>query len=83
MRNSCARSRARPGSRAALVPVPFGAWHLLARIAEVLPRPPVTRNQVELMEVDTVTTPGRPGLSDLGITPQPVEDVVRALVRVQ
>ena len=71
------------GIRTALVPVPFGAWHLLARVAEALPRPPVTRNQVELMEVDTITTPGRPGLNDLGITPQPVEDVVRALARVQ
>jgi uncharacterized protein YbjT (DUF2867 family) len=69
------------GLRTALIPVPFGAWHLLARVAEALPRPPVTRNQVELMEVDTVTTPGCPGLADLGITPKPVEDVVRVLTR--
>ena len=54
------------------VPFPFGAWHLLARIAENLPRPPVTRNQVELMEVDTVTSPQMPGLRELGIVPQPV-----------
>ena len=44
-----------------LVPFPFGAWHLLARVAEALPRPPVTRNQVELMEVDTVTSRRLPG----------------------
>ena len=56
-----------------LVPFPFGAWHVLARVAENLPRPPVTRNQVELMEVDTVTSPRMPGLRELGITPQPVE----------
>ena len=69
------------GLRATLVPFPFGGWHMLARVAEVMPHPPVTRNQVELMEVDTVTSPGRPGLHDLGIAPQPVEDVVRALAR--
>ena len=70
------------GLRPLLVPFPFGAWHLLARIAENLPRPPVTRNQVELMEVDTVTSPQMPGLRELGITPRPVKDTVRDLARV-
>jgi uncharacterized protein YbjT (DUF2867 family) len=67
------------GLRPRLVPFPFGAWHLLARVAEILPRPPVTRNQVELMEVDTVVSAGASGLADLGITPQPVEQAVRDL----
>jgi NADH dehydrogenase len=67
------------GLRARLLPLPFGAWHMLARVAEILPHPPVTRNQVELMEVDTVVSPGMPGLQDLGIAPQPVEDTVRAI----
>ncbi len=70
------------GLRPLLVPFPFGAWHLLARIAENLPRPPVTRNQVELMEVDTVTSPQMPGLRELGITPRPVKDTVRDLAHV-
>ena len=69
------------GLRPILVPFPFGGWHMLARAAEVLPHPPVTRNQVELMEVDTVTSPERPGLAELGITPKPVEDAVGALAR--
>jgi NADH dehydrogenase len=69
------------GLRPLLVPIPFGAWHLLARVAENLPRPPVTRNQVELMEVDTVTSLQMPGLHELGITPRPIEDTVRALAR--
>ncbi len=30
------------------------AWHVLAWFAEMLPSPPVTRNQVELMQVDNV-----------------------------
>ena len=62
------------GLRPVLVPFPFAAWHLLARVAEFLPRPPVTRNQVELMEVDTVASARMPGLRELGIAPQPVED---------
>jgi NADH dehydrogenase len=70
------------GLRPLLLPVPFGAWHLLARIAENLPSPPVTRNQVELMEVDTVATPSMPGLRGLGIAPKPVKDTVRDLAPV-
>jgi NADH dehydrogenase len=69
------------GLRPLLVPFPFGAWHVLARLAEALPHPPVTRNQVELMEVDTIASPQLPGLSDLGIVPQTVEDAVRDLTR--
>jgi uncharacterized protein YbjT (DUF2867 family) len=68
--------------RPVLVPFPFVAWHLLARAAEVLPRPPVTRNQVELMEVDTVTAAAMPGLRELGITPRPAADTVRDLTSV-
>ena len=49
-----------------LVPVPFGVWHTLAWVAEVLPGAPVTRNQVELMQVDTVASPSLPGFADLG-----------------
>jgi uncharacterized protein YbjT (DUF2867 family) len=68
------------GVRPVLVPFPFAAWHVLARAAEILPRPPVTRNQVELMEVDTVTSASMPGLRELGLTPRPVQDTVRDLV---
>lgn len=70
------------GLRPFLVPLPFGAWHVMARVAEHLPSPPITRNQVELMEVDTVATPSMPGLRGLGITPKPVKDTVRDLAPV-
>jgi hypothetical protein len=36
-------------------------------------RAPLTRNQVELMEVDTVASAGMPGFDVLGIAPQPIE----------
>jgi NADH dehydrogenase len=71
------------GLRARLVPLPYGAWHMIAGIAEFLPHPPVTRNQVELMEVDTVTTLGTPGLAELGIVPGSVEDIVPVIQREQ
>jgi uncharacterized protein YbjT (DUF2867 family) len=60
-----------------LIPVPFGVWFALARAAALLPSPAITRNQVELMRVDTVASPDLPGLRDLGIAPQQLEETVR------
>jgi len=59
-----------------LVPIPFAAWRALASIAEFLPRPPITRNQVELMQVDNVSSPQMPGLADLGISPHSIEEIL-------
>jgi NADH dehydrogenase len=67
------------GLKARLFPVPFSIWLGLARVAGVLPNPPVTRNQVELMQVDTSVSAGLPGLAALGIAPQAVEEVAAAL----
>jgi NADH dehydrogenase len=64
-----------------LVPVPFGVWHALAWLAEVLPGAPVTRNQVELMQVDTVASPSLPGFADLGISPRPMEADLQSMLR--
>jgi hypothetical protein len=44
------------GLRPVLMPVPFAAWYTLAGLAEIVPRPPLTRNQVELMQADTTTS---------------------------
>lgn len=63
-----------------LLPLPFTAWHALARVAELLPNPPITRNQVELMEVDTVVSPNVPGLHELGISRHSIEDIMRQMV---
>ncbi|SEC96731.1 NADH dehydrogenase [Rhizobiales bacterium GAS191] len=64
------------GRRPVLLPMPFPLWRALAAFAEFLPVPPLTRNQVELMERDTVVSPGMPGLDLLGIRPTPIEDVL-------
>jgi hypothetical protein len=39
-----------------LIPIPFAAWYALAWFAEMLPSAAVTRNQVELMQVDNVAS---------------------------
>jgi NADH dehydrogenase len=60
-----------------LIPVPFAAWHALAWIAEMLPSPPITRNQVELMQADSVSSPDIPGLRELGISPHSIEEILQ------
>jgi NADH dehydrogenase len=64
-----------------LIPIPFAAWHALAWIAELLPRPPLTRSQVELMQVDTAVSPGMPGFGELGIAPRSIEDILQDMMR--
>src|SRR5262249_18460438 len=69
------------GLTSRLIPVPFAAWHAVAWMAEVLPNPPLTRNQVELMRQDNVPTAGAPGFGDLGISPTPVEQILQEIRR--
>lgn len=66
--------------RPVLVPMPFSAWRALARICERLPKPPITTNQVELMQADNVAAPDVPGFAELGISPRALEDVLRRMV---
>jgi len=63
-----------------LIPIPFAAWHVLAWFAEMLPRPLITRSQVELMQVDTVASPEMPGFRELGITPVAVEEILQEIL---
>jgi NADH dehydrogenase len=63
-----------------LVPIPFSVWHALTWAFEILPDPPLTRNQIELMEIDTVSSPEMPGFSELGITPHSVEAILQRML---
>jgi NADH dehydrogenase len=63
-----------------LVPMPFSAWHALAWLAESLPRPPVTRNQIELMQVDNIASPQMPGFEELEILPRSVEEIIAEML---
>jgi NADH dehydrogenase len=64
-----------------LMPFPFAGWHALTWIVEMLPNAPLTRNQVELMQIDTVASPDMPGFGELGISPHSVEDALRQMLR--
>jgi uncharacterized protein YbjT (DUF2867 family) len=68
------------GLKPILIPIPFAAWHALARISEMLPSPPVTRNQVELMQVDNVCSPEMPGFGELGISLHSVEGILQQIL---
>jgi uncharacterized protein YbjT (DUF2867 family) len=68
------------GLKPILIPVTFATWHVLAWIAEMLPNPPVTRNQVALMQVDNVSSPQIPGFEALGISPRSVETILQEML---
>ena len=63
-------------NRPLLLPLPFALWHAIGYVAEFLPSPPITRNQVELMEGDSVPAPGAPGFEVLQIAPRAIEDTL-------
>ena len=67
------------GVERVLVPVPFGLWRAIALSAEMLPTPPMTLNQVQLMEVDNVAAPDRAGFAALGIEPRSLESALQTL----
>lgn len=59
-----------------LVNIPMGLARAQAAIMERLPGKPLTRDQLLLLSRDNVTSPGVPGLAELGIVPTPIELVV-------
>jgi len=75
-RQILALAMAQAGRRRPLVPWPFALWELQAWGAQILPRPPLTRDQVELMRHDNVLTPGMPTFADIGIRPTALEDIL-------
>jgi uncharacterized protein YbjT (DUF2867 family) len=69
------------GARPLLVPFPFRLWHLIGYMAEALPSPPLTRNQVELMGQDNIPEPDVPGFEALQISPQSIEIMLSGNVK--
>jgi NADH dehydrogenase len=53
-----------------LLPVPFVLWHGLVAALRVLPNPPLTRDQLVLMQADNVVGRDARTFSELGITPR-------------
>jgi uncharacterized protein YbjT (DUF2867 family) len=69
------------GLRPVLVRMPFALWDALAGAAEILPHPPFTRNQVELMQIDTTASDNLPGFRLLGISPRSLEQELEAMLK--
>jgi uncharacterized protein YbjT (DUF2867 family) len=69
------------GLRPVLVRTPFPFWNVVAGLAEILPHPPLTRNQVELMQIDTTASGSRPGLGLLGISPRSLEEELKEMLK--
>jgi hypothetical protein len=64
------------GKRRLLVPVPFAAAEVQARLFELLPNPPLTSGQVDLLKADNVASGTLPGLRELNILPNAIEVIV-------
>jgi uncharacterized protein YbjT (DUF2867 family) len=64
------------GKRRLLIPVPFAVAEIQARLFELLPNPPLTTGQVDLLKADNVASGTLPGLQELKIQPKIVEEVV-------
>src|SRR5215813_6168703 len=63
-----------------LVPLPLAIWHALAGVAEMLPGAPLTRTQVELMQIDCVVSADVAGSAELGILPRAMEEVLQSIL---
>jgi uncharacterized protein YbjT (DUF2867 family) len=64
------------GRRRALLSVPFAVAELQARLFELLPNPPLTTGQIDLLKVDNVAGGTLPGLRELKMIPKAVEEVL-------
>jgi len=53
-----------------LVPCPLELWKVLAGAMEILPRPPLTMDQIYLVANDNIVSSGRRHFSDLDIEPR-------------
>ncbi len=61
-----------------LVEIPFGFAAFQAKFLSLLPNPPLTEDQVLLLERDNVVSAGALGLADLGIKASAVEEILPA-----
>jgi uncharacterized protein YbjT (DUF2867 family) len=68
------------GRRRPVMPVPFPVWRAMATAMKVLPHPPLTRDQVLLMESDNVVHDGVGTFTDLGVSPRSLEECLGAVL---
>lgn len=64
------------GTSRLLVRIPFFLAEIQGSVLQMLPTPPLTRDQVELLKTDNVLGGVAPGLESLGINPTSVEEIL-------
>jgi uncharacterized protein YbjT (DUF2867 family) len=67
---------AQTGRKSLLVPVPFALMKMKAAFLQLMPKPLMTMDQVELLKSDNVVSDGAPGLADLGIQPTALDAIL-------
>jgi NADH dehydrogenase len=59
-----------------LLPISFNIAKVIGIMAQFLPTPPITSDQVELLKYDNVISSNYPGLMELGIVPKTIQEIV-------
>jgi NADH dehydrogenase len=63
-----------------LVPIPIPFAKVLGRILQVMPKPLLTADQVELMQYDSIVSNKYPTLKDLKINPKTINEVLPSYI---
>ncbi len=63
-----------------LVPVPSSLMLIEAAFLQLLPKPPLTRDQVRMLARDAVVSDGAKGLADLGVSPTTIESILPSYI---
>ena len=66
------------GQRRLLMPLPFGIAQIQAAFLGLLPKPPLTLDQLRLLKIDNVLSGKLPGLEAFGIKPTGLEAILPA-----
>lgn len=66
------------GQRRLLLPLPFGIAQIQAAFLGLLPKPPLTLDQLRLLKIDNVLSGKLPGLEAFGIKPTGLEAILPA-----
>jgi len=64
------------GKHRLLMPIPFAPADIQARLFELLPSPPLTTGQVDLLKIDSVASGTLPGFAELNIQTKSIEEIV-------
>jgi uncharacterized protein YbjT (DUF2867 family) len=64
------------GKRRVLISLPFAVAEIQARLFELLPSPPLTTGQVDLLKTDSVVSGALPGFRELNILPKAIEEII-------